>query len=298
MFKAAFPYAQQEEEAAEKAYIKSLPSTSTEEVAGNVWLHPDDALRLADEYGMRVWIEALLDAEPIVHGTNDPEKVIQSPPSYTASASINGSARTPDKKSGGRRSGRARSTRSVSPSKAAAARAPSERVKATPGKRRGRKNQASVDESASVVSDVPNGDLKDIAESPEAVKIHVEKIVDPTATNGAEIETTKVEIEMPLGRPELPIPEDPQEMLAQARAMVQEAERINSPSKDLASKAKGKGKRKAADMIETTDESGEIVQEDENVPANKRVRVTEIELRKSKIRQRALAGIATTLAVG
>ena len=41
MFKAAFPWAQQEEEAAEKDYIKSLDLTSNEEVAGNVWIHPD-----------------------------------------------------------------------------------------------------------------------------------------------------------------------------------------------------------------------------------------------------------------
>lgn len=41
MFKAAFPWAQQEEEAAEKDYIKGLDTTSSEEVAGNVWIHPD-----------------------------------------------------------------------------------------------------------------------------------------------------------------------------------------------------------------------------------------------------------------
>jgi hypothetical protein len=37
MFKAAFPYAQQDEEAAEKEYVKSLRAASSEEVAGNVW---------------------------------------------------------------------------------------------------------------------------------------------------------------------------------------------------------------------------------------------------------------------
>lgn len=38
MFKAAFPWATQAEEKAEKDYVKSLESTSREEVAGNIWV--------------------------------------------------------------------------------------------------------------------------------------------------------------------------------------------------------------------------------------------------------------------
>lgn len=41
MFKAAYPYASVEEEASEKDYIKSLPDASSEEVAGNVWINPE-----------------------------------------------------------------------------------------------------------------------------------------------------------------------------------------------------------------------------------------------------------------
>lgn len=253
------------------------------------------ALKLADEYGMRTWIEALLDPEPITHGTNDRDKTIQTPPVYSPAEATNGSTRSPEKKTGSRRSARARSTRSVSPTKAAAARAPSERVKATPGKRRGRKGQQSVDESASVISDTINGELQDIAEQPDAVKIQVEKIVDSNPSGNGEIETTHVNIEMPTGHPSLPIPDDPQEMLAQARAMVQEAERINGTP---GSSSKAKGKRKAADITDDLVKESADLAQDAGGPANKRARVNEVEMRKAKIRQRALAGIATTLAVG
>ncbi len=39
MFKAAFPWAKVAEENAERDYIKVLPSTAHDEVAGNVWVN-------------------------------------------------------------------------------------------------------------------------------------------------------------------------------------------------------------------------------------------------------------------
>lgn len=38
MFKAAFPWARHSEEQLEKDYLKGLPSTAQDEVAGNVWI--------------------------------------------------------------------------------------------------------------------------------------------------------------------------------------------------------------------------------------------------------------------
>lgn len=48
MFKAAFPYAQVEDEVAEKDHIKAMPETASEEVAGNVWIDPDQGTLVRD----------------------------------------------------------------------------------------------------------------------------------------------------------------------------------------------------------------------------------------------------------
>ena len=40
MFKIAFPWATQAEEKAERDYLKSLDTTSADEVAGNIWIEP------------------------------------------------------------------------------------------------------------------------------------------------------------------------------------------------------------------------------------------------------------------
>jgi hypothetical protein len=40
MFKIAFPWATQKEEKEERDYLKTLDTTSTDEVAGNIWIEP------------------------------------------------------------------------------------------------------------------------------------------------------------------------------------------------------------------------------------------------------------------
>ena len=42
MFKAAFPWASKEEELKERTYHKKLSSSGPDEVAGNVWVSPEE----------------------------------------------------------------------------------------------------------------------------------------------------------------------------------------------------------------------------------------------------------------
>jgi hypothetical protein len=244
------------------------------------------ALNLADEYGIKLWIAALLDPEPITHGTNDPKKSIQSPPPFSIKEPVNGLGRSPEKPDG-RRSTRGRSLRSASPMKKDA----STRKFATPRKTRKPRGTLKFDEEAAAIAEEAaesiNGELAttNARQSTENVKVEVETVLKPSPEGDEEVESTKVNIEMPAGLPELQLPNDAQEMLAQARAMVHEAEKINGTS------SSAKGKRKAKEMVEDDEEELELL-------PPKRVKAVQTELRKEKIKRRAITGIAAGLAFG
>ncbi len=322
MFKATFPYAAQEEEEAERKYMKSLPSTSHEETAGNVWIPPEQALALAEEYKIAPWIRALLDPADISHNAgadSGPPKKISAPPKFFA----NQPSLVPPTPSSTRAS---RSRRSASPSKPAV----SKRAIATPRKRRAASSQSSIatdnlppSTSDSVSPTLVNGEtpfqsqasavttmkakivesaeadvkiasiekdastLEPVVEEEPKIKVHLDQDVKVDA-DGEEVKHTTVEVEVPIFG-EMPSADDAAKLVAEAKAMVEAA--VGS-DKEAAGALWGlKGKRKT-DELEAEEEGAEGA-----ASSAKKVK-TEAELRKEKIRKRAYFGLTATVAVG
>jgi len=336
MFKATFPYATAEEEEMERRYIKSLPTTSPEETAGNVWIPPEQALSLAQEYHIVPWIQALLDPADIqvTSGTDSsPPKNITAPPKFFSGQPFQPSLIPRS----------ARTRRSVSPTKSA-----STRSTASPRKRGARRpasKTSDIDTPATSVKhskspSLTNGDIPQLmhpaaagsaatttgakihaedddikvathADEPAVVlgpveeepklKVHVDQDVTIDEETGEEKTHTKVDVEIPLaGEP--PSAEEAARMVAEAREMVKAAAEgmaATAAQTDDHTVETKKNKRKA-DFIETEEEEGKGTSADATVAEirqSKKIK-TEVELKKERIKKRAFIGISATLAVG
>lgn len=321
MFKASFPYAMAEEEEAERRFIKSLSTTSPEETAGNVWIPPESALSLAEEYGIKPWITALLDPADILVSNateNSPPKRISAPPKYFPTASA--TTLVPPTPTSMRST---RSRRSASPTKASSRR----NVTASPRKRSARtaasQPEASETPSSSRKTSLTNGDIPVLAPG-EALKVEelkverVERGLDGTLEtvqeepkvkvtidqdvkvedDGTEVERTKVDLKMPFTAGGPPSADDAARMIEEAKAMVATAEADVAEASAEALSKSAKGKRKAEEYEADIEEEGA---EGSTVlplrPRAKKVK-TEVELRKDKVKKRALVGITFTLAAG
>mgnify|MGYP002621840693 FL=1 len=323
MFKATFPYAEHEEEEAERRYIKSLPTTSPEETAGNLWIPPEQALQLAEEYQITPWIRALLDPadiQPTPSTDGGPPKKIQAPPKFF----FNDSSLAPPTPSTTTR----RTRRSASPAKSVT----SKRAIATPRRRKVASSQSSVLTEATIASTAEsssptlvNGELSQASfefksskteepsesqapvesvekeaqskEEEPKIKVHVDKDVK-VDVDGEEVKRTTVEVEVPIfGK--IPSPEDAAKMVAEAKAMVEAAVKADSEAvaaADGPASTKSKSKRKAED-ISQGNEDKETEEDAVEPPQAKKVK-TEEEIRKEKIKKRAFLGLTATVAVG
>ncbi|KAJ6144579.1 hypothetical protein N7470_008474 [Penicillium chermesinum] len=300
MFKIAFPWAKAEEERLEREYLKSREYTSLEEVAGNVWISPEFALELSEEYQMKNWFELPMD---------DPEP-------------------TPSQR---------RSRRSVSPSKKSTsprkARQPrtAKEAPSTPSTTAANENlQKALEVTASNVdSDIANGVLESVEEveivestttpkkpaaSPEKKgrKSKKEKAEDEkeekkekkedkktekkkkevkdkeVGKEAAEEPTTTISLELPTSLlPEGPSAADTEEMLAKAKKIVKEA--VSHPANVDAEAAKASNKRKPEDDDEETAA--------EAASRVKKAKVLEEKLKRERVRNRALLGVSAAFAI-
>ncbi|EER24963.1 hypothetical protein D8B26_007544 [Coccidioides posadasii str. Silveira] len=326
MFKIAFPWAKLADEKSEREYLRGLPETSPDEVAGNLWISPELALELAEEYRMSHWVRALLDPADMPQSSSKspskPEHIINPPPKFDISKIDSSSFAPPP-------SARTRTLRSASPSKSSAAK------KATPRKRQTRAQkdlgtpsaaavseslQSTLDAVASVahteaVGDGENaeeaqeepvkvngeqevgdseGETIPVKKSTDHVKVSVESETIVDTTEDLETSRTNVTVEVPDGLPELPMPNDTEEMIAKAKEMVEEAVRLQEGQEGTGNPSpKASRKRK----VEATIEEGE--EDTENIPTQpaKKARLLEERLRRERVRNRALIGVTATLAI-
>ncbi|KJZ79998.1 hypothetical protein HIM_00712 [Hirsutella minnesotensis 3608] len=322
MFKATFPYAEAADDEAERKYIKSLPNTSPEETAGNIWIPPEQALVLADEYKIGIWIRALLDPAKIPisnsNASDSPPKSIVPPPKFDMLKA--GKQLVPLTPSAARSS---RSLRSASPAKSVA-----KRASASPRKR-------STKVKAETTETKVNGEAKKTKQSDVVMKTSTfepaivlePREEDPKVTvqideeviksdDGVETKNTITKFEIPLptaGEP--PSAEEIAEMMAAAKEMVKQDKETTEQTAEadtqddnggearpeVVAPSTKKSKRKAADISvaekNEQDETGADAEVDEEQLRTKRAK-TEVQRQKNKVRNRALFGLTATVAVG
>ncbi|KAI9842177.1 MAG: hypothetical protein M1838_003244 [Thelocarpon superellum] len=279
LFKASYPWAEAAEEELERKYVKSQSHSSGDETAGNVWIEPTLALKLAEDYNILIWVRALLDPRPIPPGIHarsilPPPTFILNPVSLPPAPALSA---TP---------ARARKQRSASPAKQGS---PAKAKNASPRKRASKATPLAHANAASATLQTALNNAGTAVESPSAGRTSTGKVEVETKTEtdgGVEATQTTVTVELPPSTAGAPSPQDTKEVLATAKKMVEEAS--NSEAKPSRS-----GKRKA-ESIDEEEKDGP------SAPAQpaKKAKILEEELRKERVKTKALMGLTATLAIG
>lgn len=270
-----------------------------------------------NSYGMRVWIEALLDNEAVVPSDHRKRNITPPPPYFKPTESDAGSvsSSTAPPSAAARR----RSTRSASPSKRLGTSTPrktrASKAKDSPLKKEVAPATIAEDDEEEEVTltatettttltttetipvltngNIPSSgvSLTTPVKSDPIIRVEVDEEIE---TNGdVEVRTTHVMVELPADG-EIPTPENTENMIAKAREMVAEAYKT-----DLTSDMPTPGKKRKAEDIATADDEDEDEGDVEDVDT-KRVKKSKIEeeLKREKVKNRALIGLSTVLAIG
>ena len=245
---------------------------------------------------------ALLDTAP-VKNPDGQQKSISTPPNFSIpskhKSSLPPPKETPRASTPSRGRGRPRATtpsknstpsiKNGSPRKQRTSKAVKE-ANAASSREANASLQEALDKSAeaadttAVNGEKPKEEAKD--EPKDEEKKAVLKVIQETVVNGTEERiNTGLEFEFPGGMANIPVPDNPEKMIAEAQEMVDQALKIDGGSS-------GVSKRKAEEMDEDSDEISGGEQ-----PA-KRAKILQEKLKTERVRNRALAGVAAALLIG
>lgn len=134
----------------------------------------------------------------------------------------------------------------------------------------------------------------EVKKSKDDVKVSIETSVDSTTNNVEDEKDSRTDIarDVSVTLPDLPPQEETDEMIAQAKAMVEEASKPEDENESAAFTSENPAKKRKPDELEEEDNS----QEDVPSQPPKRARVLEDKLRRERVRNRALVGVTAGLA--
>ena len=233
------------------------------------------ALELSKEYQMYDWVRALLDPTDIVQSPSSAKKHITPPPKFEIP-----SDEPPV-------SQRNRRGRSASPSKKLLSpRKPRSRL-ATAESEEDAKEEAKEEKKEKKKADKKEKKKEEIKEQEETVEV----LVADDVTDAVKSTHSTVSLDMPISLPEVPSAAETEEMIAQAKEMVEEAIKAQAEGATAEStSAKVTTKRKAEedDDEETSAESSQRA---------KKAKVLENRLKQERVRNRSIFGVSVAFAL-
>jgi len=267
---------------------------------------------------MRLWIEALLDNESVIPSDHRKRNITPPPPYFKPAESDAGSVASSTAPAP-----RRRSTRSASPSKRLGSTPRKTRAKAakdSPLKKEVPPIAEAMEEETKVVTltttekttltstetapVLTNGNgietsLTTPVKGEPTIKLQVDRESEEkgdvkVARNSVKLQLASGELELPAGEITIPLAETAQEMIAKAREVVAEAQRLDGGSD--AAPVSGSGRKRKAEDIEHAEEAGADRESDHRHV--KRSKVLEEELKREKVKNKALIGLTAALAIG